>query len=108
MVLFDALIYFERSVGEMLINSASNRNERRLILYYPNLLYPGRSVNRMVIKSMVREAINSVRENACSAWAFRRSQIEIKSISKGGHSSVGRALEWHSRGQGFKSPWLHQ
>ena len=24
-----------------------------------------------------------------------------------GHSSVGRALEWHSRGQGFKSPWLH-
>ncbi len=25
-----------------------------------------------------------------------------------GHSSVGRALEWHSRGQGFDSPWLHQ
>ena len=24
-----------------------------------------------------------------------------------GHSSVGRALEWHSRGQGFDSPWLH-
>src|SRR5437899_9383280 len=25
----------------------------------------------------------------------------------GGISSVGRALEWHSRGQGFKSPILH-
>src|SRR5262249_53640934 len=25
-----------------------------------------------------------------------------------GHSSVGRAVEWHSRGQGFDSPWLHQ
>ena len=24
-----------------------------------------------------------------------------------GHSSVGRALEWHSRGQGFDSPCLH-
>ncbi len=28
--------------------------------------------------------------------------------SRWGHSSVGRALEWHSRGQGFDSPWLHQ
>ena len=25
-----------------------------------------------------------------------------------GYSSVGRALEWHSRGQGFDSPYLHQ
>ena len=25
----------------------------------------------------------------------------------GGISSVGRALEWHSRGQGFESPILH-
>ena len=25
-----------------------------------------------------------------------------------GHSSVGRALEWHSRGQGSDSPCLHQ
>ena len=25
-----------------------------------------------------------------------------------GRSSVGRALEWHSRGQGFDSPRLHQ
>lgn len=25
-----------------------------------------------------------------------------------GCSSVGRALEWHSRGQGFDSPHLHQ
>ena len=25
-----------------------------------------------------------------------------------GHSSAGRALQWHCRGQGFDSPWLHQ
>ena len=25
-----------------------------------------------------------------------------------GHSSVGRALEWHSRGRRFDSAWLHQ
>ena len=25
-----------------------------------------------------------------------------------GHSSVGRALAWHARGQGFESPCLHQ
>ncbi len=25
-----------------------------------------------------------------------------------GHSSVGRALQWHCRGRGFDSPWLHQ
>ena len=25
-----------------------------------------------------------------------------------GHSSVGRALEWHSRGRRFNSAWLHQ
>ena len=28
-------------------------------------------------------------------------------LKKWGYSSVGRALEWHSRGQGFKSPILH-
>ena len=27
---------------------------------------------------------------------------------KGGHSSAGRALAWHARGQGFDPPWLHQ
>ena len=34
--------------------------------------------------------------------------MEIKSIAKWGRSSVGRALEWHSRGRGFKSLRLHQ
>ena len=24
-----------------------------------------------------------------------------------GYSSVGRAFEWHSKGQGFDSPYLH-
>ena len=34
-------------------------------------------------------------------------QMEIRSIMWG-RSSVGRALEWHSRGRGFKSLRLHQ
>ena len=25
-----------------------------------------------------------------------------------GYGEVGIALEWHSRGQGFESPYLHQ
>lgn len=29
-------------------------------------------------------------------------------ITLWGHSSVGRALEWHSRGKGFDPPHLHQ
>ena len=34
--------------------------------------------------------------------------IIISHIVFRGYSSVGRALEWHSRGQGFESPYLHQ
>jgi hypothetical protein len=34
-----------------------------------------------------------------SAWLLR---------NLWGHSSVGRALEWHSRGRRFDSAWLHQ
>ena len=30
------------------------------------------------------------------------------SITRWGHSSDGRALEWHSRGREFDPPWLHQ
>ena len=31
----------------------------------------------------------------------------LKYTRSWGYSSVGRALEWHSRGQGFDSPYLH-
>src|SRR4051812_33462142 len=31
----------------------------------------------------------------------------LSGAARGGRSSVGRALEWHSRGQGFDSPRLH-
>src|SRR5690606_10394426 len=34
--------------------------------------------------------------------------VSVRQNRVWGHSSVGRALEWHSRGQGFDSPWLHQ
>ena len=36
---------------------------------------------------------------------FEQSAADIKFW---GHSSVGRALEWHSRGRRFDSAWLHQ
>ena len=28
-------------------------------------------------------------------------------MHSGAHSSAGRALEWHSRGQEFNPPWVH-
>ncbi len=37
-----------------------------------------------------------------------RCDILIRQPTQWGISSVGRALEWHSRGQGFDSPILHQ
>jgi hypothetical protein len=37
-----------------------------------------------------------------------RPRNSAKTIPVRGHSSVGRALAWHARGQGFDSPWLHQ
>ena len=36
-----------------------------------------------------------------------RSQTTQAKYLNRGHSSVGRALPWHGRGQGFESPWLH-
>ncbi len=39
---------------------------------------------------------------------YRPSRGRRRPDLRWGHSSVGRALEWHSRGQGFDSPWLHQ
>jgi hypothetical protein len=39
---------------------------------------------------------------------WRQSPIFGAPFRYWGYSSVGRALEWHSRGQGFDSPYLHQ
>jgi hypothetical protein len=41
-----------------------------------------------------------------AAVGTRQKNFEVGSVSWG-RSSVGRALEWHSRGQGFDSPRLH-
>jgi len=35
------------------------------------------------------------------------SVIDNLETLEGAHSSAGRALEWHSRGQEFDSPWVH-
>ena len=39
--------------------------------------------------------------------AMRPAAIPAGCLSVWGHSSVGRALESHSRGPGFESQWLH-
>jgi hypothetical protein len=39
-----------------------------------------------------------------TAWR----EFGIKKELSWARSSVGRALEWHSRGQGFESPRVHQ
>lgn len=46
--------------------------------------------------------------------AFQLKHIDILHFivttqsTKRGHGAVGSAFEWHSKGQGFESPWLHQ
>src|ERR1700691_1188757 len=48
---------------------------------------------------------------ALSTRTSARTNPDAKAIEgfwRRGRSSVGRALEWHSRGQGFDSPRLHQ
>ena len=42
----------------------------------------------------------------CICYNNTRAQ-RIRARAFWGYSSVGRALEWHSRGQGFDSPYLH-
>ena len=39
---------------------------------------------------------------------IRHSEITLQSVKPWGCSSLGRALEWHSRGKGFDPPHLHQ
>ena len=39
---------------------------------------------------------------------FGKTKEKLNKSIQWGHSSVGRALEWHSRGREFNSPWLHQ
>ena len=43
-----------------------------------------------------------------SGYTSRFLTIGVRAICPRGRSSVGRALEWHSRGQGFDSPRLHR
>jgi hypothetical protein len=43
-----------------------------------------------------------------SGYTSRFLTIGVRAVRPRGRSSVGRALEWHSRGQGFDSPRLHQ
>ena len=43
-----------------------------------------------------------------AACAAAHPPLYARLTSLRGHSSVGRALEWHSRGRRFDSDWLHQ
>lgn len=44
------------------------------------------------------------KSNSVLTWAKKYCMIYIVGW---GYSSVGRALQWHCRGQGFDSPYLH-
>ena len=48
----------------------------------------------------------------CLSWCenvltWRAKNLDCASVCGWGHSSVGRASEWHSEGQEFNPPWLH-
>ena len=44
----------------------------------------------------------------CLNYVLRHDNISLVSATDiWGYSSAGRALEWHSRGHGFKSHYLH-
>ena len=56
---------------------------------------------------MVNPALRGVFSVKKELYNSERSQTTQAKYLNRGHSSVGRALPWHGRGQGFESPWLH-
>ena len=55
---------------------------------------------------MIMGFVDVVQKQTLQALGRRLSCVLL--LKDWGDSSVGRALEWHSRGQGFDSPYLHQ
>ena len=53
----------------------------------------------------LREFFNLVIDIGAAEWL--NGAVFVSQKRMWGYSSVGRALEWHSRGQGFDSPYLH-
>ena len=52
---------------------------------------------------------NEANDVGISIEAYRYPTLHCDNLStKRGHGAVGSAFEWHSKGQGFESPWLHQ
>ena len=51
---------------------------------------------------------NEANDVGISIEAYRYPTLHCDNLStKRGHGAVGSAFEWHSKGQGFESPWLH-
>ena len=75
------------------------------------------STSYMPQSPLFRQPISRKSNKECQFQNFSRQVAHIllqftkfcaTIIKLWGHSSVGRALEWHSRGQGSDSPCLHQ
>ncbi len=49
----------------------------------------------------------TVKYNSAKSNTHKQQHIQSLRTQRGGISSVGRAFEWHSKGQGFDSPILH-
>src|SRR3954471_19084884 len=58
------------------------------------------------MKTLEKTQACHYRDDRCLA-ALNCGSSQCRGIAWG-HSSVGRALEWHSRGRRFDSAWLHQ
>ena len=74
--------------------------------------YPSRFLRSNVFCAPERKKSRALRCNLNSAVSSAvlsavRSSVRSPQSNGRGCSSVGRALEWHSRGQGFDSPHLH-
>ena len=94
---------------------ASNANELKLVLP------PDRATTNALFDNRKTQAVEALQDTG--RWLFGHSKFldidttlgypsrflsGVYSVRKcRGCSSVGRALEWHSRGQGFDSPHLH-
>ena len=65
-----------------------------------------------MLKKVFADSAKNIRENNFYPILRKRFEKNIYFIysetSFRGHSSAGRALRWHRRGQEFDPPWLHQ
>src|SRR5699024_5279146 len=95
-------------------NHSANKNngfKRSVVFPHPN--FSGRRFNKTLQKTRKENSTEIIfqnnfhNKNKTGEKKFTKTDKYDRIIDRWGHSSVGRALEWHSRGQGSDSPCLH-